>query len=144
MKIHRKILTFVGIFTVLLIALLSQGCAEDSCLPCEQAAEQFLAQLQGGETREAYTWLTGKLPLPASEERLNALVNASNVQLKRYGNPEGFELVKANPRGSRVTTLTYFFYQPTRVSRWNFEFYKVDGQWVLMNFAAGDEVTQFW
>ena len=129
---------------VLTIALLSLGCAEESCGPCEQTAERFLVQLQGGETRAAYTWLTGKLPLPASEERLNALVNASNVQLKRYGNPEGFEFVLAKPLGSRVIKLTYFFYQPTRVSRWTFNFYKVDGEWLLMNFAAADEVTQFW
>lgn len=131
--------TLVGCVVILL-----QACEPvQTCLSCEETAETFLSELESGATLAAYQVLVDELPVVVTEERLNSLVNASNIQLKRFGNPEGFELVETQPRGSRVLTLSYFLYQPARVSRWQFDFYRSGNDWVLMNFSVGDEFTQF-
>ena len=133
---------FRQLAATLACSLLLAACSP-ACPDCNAVAEDVLGGLAAGETQRAYTVLSDALPAPLADERRNALVNASNIQLKRFGAPSGFELVETEQVGAKVLRLHYLFYQPTRASRWTFHFYRPEGDWQLYNFTVTDEIAQF-
>ena len=140
-RYHNKLIRRTSV--LIACGLLLAACSGAPCTDCNAVAEGVLGGLTAGETPQAYATLSEALPTPLAEERRNALVNASNIQLKRYGAPSGFELVETEEVSVRVLRLHYFLYQPARVSRWVCHFYRPEGEWQLYNFTVTDEVTQF-
>lgn len=130
------------IFYVLLVLSMLAGCDRPSKV-ASTFPDQYFTELQSGSLDKAFTLLVAKRINNTQLGEKNAWINSMAQQLRAYGPIDAWEKISFIKKSDRYEYVSYYLYQKTGMSRWNFYFYFTEGEWQLLNIDARSDNASF-
>jgi hypothetical protein len=139
----HRLLALCLIFTSLTVS--AQTRFLQSADEMRKVTEGVVANVASQNTSGAWAELR---PLSVIEQTdfdvFQAQMNSQQANLLRqFGEPTGYEFVRADPYGTRLMRYQYVVFHKKAAMRWNFVLYKAEKGWVISHFAFDANAIQY-
>lgn len=102
----------------------------------------FFELLQKDKITEAYQLLGKSSVIASKAENLNQLEARTREAIDNFGPIAGFERVDSLAVGEALLRETYLSLNADLPLRWRFYFYRVDGQWRVVDLRVDDGIVE--